>query len=204
MKNNKLKYLIVIIFIGAIVISTVVILYKSIKPSAIQSDIVVEAILELNNTDMNNYDEYELNIKMTKSKNCQIAVYPYIKGLGNMNFSKGDNEEYFLPGSIGSDGVTEQIAITELKNNNFIEKIEDVSLYGFWFPYEVGEYKSKIFLDKFDTFKKINNPVLVCVYAEKRYGKELTWSKVVPIAIKWFPTIIKNELLVIHFDSKVK
>ena len=184
MRINKLKYLIRTIVIGVIVISTVVIWYKSIKPSAIQSDIAVEAILELNNTDINNYDEYLLNIKMTKNKNCQVAVYPYIEGLGNINFSKVDMEEYYLPGSIGSDGVTESIAITQLKNNNLIENRKNVSLCGFWFPYEVGEYKSKVYLDKFDTFKKIKNPVLVCVYTENKYGKELKWSKIVPITIR--------------------
>jgi intein-encoded DNA endonuclease-like protein len=85
MKKGKLKYL-----IRTILISTVSIWYKNIKPSANQSDIVVEAMLELNNTDINNYDEYLLNIKIAKNKNCQVAVYPYIEGLGNMNFSKVD------------------------------------------------------------------------------------------------------------------
>jgi hypothetical protein len=186
MLKNKIKYLIVKIIIGVIVISTVFIWYKSIKSSVIQSDIVVEAVLELNNTEMNSYDEYLLNIKITKNKNCQVAVYPYIEGLGNMNFSKGDIEEYYLPGSIGSDGVTEPIAINELKNNNLIENLKDVSLTlgGFRFPYEAGHYKSKIYLDKLDTFIKVKNPVLVCVYTEKKYGKKLTWSKVVSITIK--------------------
>ena len=179
MKKSKLKYVIRTIVIGVILISIVSIWYKNIKPSANQNDIVVEAILEPNNTDINDYDEYLLNIKMTKNKNCQVVVYPYIEGLGNMNFSKGD-----LQGGIGSDGVTELIAITELKNNNFIDNRKDISLCGFWFPYEIGEYKSKIYLDKLDTFKNIKNPVLVCVNTEKKYGKELTWSKVVPITIK--------------------
>lgn len=179
MKKSKLKYLIRTIVIGVILIPTVSIWYKNIKPSANQSDIAIEAMLELNNTDINNYDEYLLNIKMTKNKNCRVAVYPYIEGLGNMNFSKGD-----LQGGIGSDGVTEPIAITELKNNNLIDNRKNVSLIGFWFPYEIGEYKSKIYLDKFDTFKNIKNPVLVCVYTEKKYGKNLSWSKVVPITIK--------------------
>ena len=103
----------------------------------------------------------------------QVAVYPYIEGLGNMNFSKDDIEEYYLPGSIGCDGVTEPIAINELKNNNLIENVKDVSLTlgGFWFPYEAEEYKSKIYLDKLNTFIKVKNPVLVCVYTEKNMAR---------------------------------
>ena len=184
MKKNKFKYLIKKAIISVIIIVAVGIWHKSLKPSAIHSDIEVEAILELNNTDINNYNEYVLYIKMTKNKDCNVAIYPYVEGTGNMNFGNVDMKEYYIPGSIGSDGVTEAIAITDLENNNLIDIGEDISLYGFCFPDKAGEYKTKTYLDKFDIFKKIKNPVLVCVYTENKYGKELTWSKIVPIIIK--------------------
>jgi hypothetical protein len=57
MIRNKLKYLIGIIIV-AVIISTIVISYKSIKPSASQRDIVVQGTLQLNNTGSNKYKEY--------------------------------------------------------------------------------------------------------------------------------------------------
>jgi hypothetical protein len=125
-----------------------------------------------------------MDINIIKSKDSHVAIYPYIDGLGMMTFSTQEKEGYFVPGSIGSDGVTELIAITELKNNGLIDDGKDVSLVGFWFPDEAGKYKARIYLDKFDSFKSIKNPVLVCVYSDEKYGKTLTWSKIVPVTFK--------------------
>jgi hypothetical protein len=183
MIRNKLKYLIGIIIV-AIIISTIVISYKSIKPSASQRDIVVQGTLQLNNTGSNNYKEYLLSVNITKNKDCHIMMYPYVEGLANISFNEKEEEGYYNPGTVGSDGVTEPIARNELKSNNIAVTSNEISLIGFWVPYEMGQYKAKIYLDKLDTFKGIRNPVLVCVYTEKKYGKKLTWSKVVPLTIQ--------------------
>ncbi len=182
-KNNR-KYLIGLIVMVIMFISAVMIRYENIGPSAMAGDIEVEGVLELNNTGIRNDKEYVLNIKMTKNKNCHIITYPYIDGLGYMTFNEGDKENYYVPGSIGSDGVTEPIGITALKNNNIIANGTDISLYGFWFPDEAGQYKARMYFNKLDTFKEIKNPVLVCVYTEEKYGKQLTWSKIIPISIQ--------------------
>jgi len=155
--------------------------YSNIKPSATQEDISVEATLQINDTANNTYDEYLVDISIIKKRDSQVVIYPYVEGLGAMTFNSDEKEEYFRPGAIGSDGVTEPIAITELKNSNLIDEGNDVSLIGFWFPDEEGQYKARIYLDKFDDFKEIKNPALVCVYIEEKYGKKLTWSKVVPV-----------------------
>lgn len=183
MIRNKLKYLIGIIII-TIIISTIVISYKSIKPSATQSDIVVQGILQPNNTGTNNYKEYLLSVNITKKKNCHIMIYPYVEGLANISFSEKEEEGYYNPGAVGSDGVTEPIARNELKSNNIVVTNNEISLIGFWVPDEAGQYKEKIYLDRLDTFKEIRNPVLICVYTEKKYGKELTWSKIVPLTVQ--------------------
>lgn len=172
------------IMIILIIVLIVIIWYKNIKPSVTDRNITVNAVLELNNTDVNDYKEYLLSISMTKHKDCNIAVYPYIDGLGQMAFSEKDKEEYYVPGSVGSHGVSETIAIKELKKKNIIDNGKDVSLIGFWFPDNAGLYKARVYLSKLDNFKAVKNPVLVCVYSEKKYGKELAWAKTVPIIIR--------------------
>lgn len=172
--------LIAIVFLVAIII----VACSNIQPSATKEDITVEASLQINNTTNNTHKEYLIDINIIKKKDSHVIIYPYIDGLGMMTYSTKEKEGYFIPGSIGSDPVTESVAITELKNNNLIEEGEDVSLVGFWFPDEAGEYKARIYLDKLDSFKEIKDPVLVCVYREEKYGKELTWAKIVPITFK--------------------
>ena len=170
-----------IIFIFIIV---AVVISKNFKPSSTENDIVVEGVLQPNKTGVCDYKEYMLNIKMIKNKDCHVIIYPYIKGLGDITFSEKDKVGYYLPSSIGSDGITEPIAINELKNKNIIENESNVSLTGFWFPDSVGNYKARAYLGKSENFKEIKDPLLVCVYTEKKYGKLLTWSKVVPITVK--------------------
>ena len=180
MSNKYKRGIIVIIFLAALA----VVAYNNVKPSATKGDIAAEAALKINDTTNNTYKEYVMDINFTKNKDCSVAVYPYIDGLGMPTFSAQEKEGYFIPGAIGSDGVTEPIAITELKNNNLIDAGKDVSLVGFWFPYEAGQYKARVYLDKFDNFLAIKNPVLVCVYLEEKYGRQLTWTKVVPVTFK--------------------
>lgn len=118
MAKSKQKYLFRVIAIIIIFISIVVLSYYNIKPSASQKDIIVQGVLELNKTGVNSYKEYLLSINMTKNKDSNIAIYPYIEGLGLMAFSEEDRGEFYLPGSVGSGGVTEPIAIKELQRKN--------------------------------------------------------------------------------------
>lgn len=169
---------------AAVLAAIVIAVYCNIKPTATKEDITLEAALRINDTTNNEDKEYLVDIDIIQNKESHVIIYPYIKGLGTMAFSTGEKEGYFVPGSVGSDGVTEAIAITELKNKKLIDSVNDVSLIGFGFPEEVGQYKARVYLDKLDSFKGIENPVLICVYKEEKYGKELTWSKVIPITIK--------------------
>ena len=178
------RYRIGIIIAVVLLAIMLIVEYSKIKPSATKEDITVEATLQINDTTNNTYDEYLVDISIIKNRDSHVIVYPYVDGLGAMAFSTEEKEEYFRPGSIGSDGITEPIAISELKNNNLIDEGKDVSLVGFWFPDEAGQYEARIYLDKLDDFKEIKKPVLVCVYKEEKYGKELTWSKVVPVTFE--------------------
>jgi hypothetical protein len=170
--------------IGLIIVLACIVWFSNIRPSANENDITVEGVLELNYTGICDYKEYLLNIKFIKDKDCHIAVYPYISGLGLISFNDADKIKYFIPGSIGSDGVTESIAIQALENKNLVEHGNDDSLIGFWFPDEAGQYEARIYLDKLENSIKIKNPVLILVYHETKFGKQFTWSKVVPITHK--------------------
>jgi hypothetical protein len=175
-KKSIIGVIVVVFFVAIVIVA-----YSNIKQSVTKEDITVEAILQINNTTHNEHKEYLMDINIIKNKDSHISIYPYIEGLGMMTFSDQEEEGYFVPGSIGSDGITEPTAITELRNNNLIYDAKDVSLVGFWFPDEAGQYKARIYLDKFDSFKEIKNPVLVCVYLEEKYGRKLMWSKIVPV-----------------------
>ncbi len=172
-----------IAIICILIIVAVVIPKNYIKPSSTENDIVVEGVLQPNKTGVCDYKEYMLNIKMVKNKDCHVIIYPYIKGLGDITFSEKDKVGYYLPDSIGSDGITEPIAINKLKNINIIENESNVSLAGFWFQDSAGKYKARAYLGKTDNFTEIKNPLMVCVYTEKKFGKLLTWAKVVPITV---------------------
>lgn len=179
-----LKKCIIGIIIIVSLVAIVIVAYSNIKPLATKEDITVEATLQINDTTNNTYKEYLMDINIIKNKEGHVAIYPYIDGLGMMTFNTQEKEGYFIPGSIGSDGVTEPIAINELKNNNLIYDEKDVSLVGFWFPDEAGQYKARIYLDKFDSFESIKDPVLVCVYIDEKFGRKLTWAKIVPVTFK--------------------
>lgn len=178
MKN---KPLFIGISITAMLVLTAFAGYKSMKPSVNEKDIAVEAILARNNTGVTNDKEYVLDISMNKNKDCQIIVYPYIEGLGAMAFNNVDDRLYYVPNNIGYDGLTEPVAVDELKKEGAVETGKDISLYGFWFPYNAGQYKTRVYLDETDSFKEVKNPVLVCVYTEEKLGKQFTWAKTVPI-----------------------
>ncbi|HEX3026745.1 MAG TPA: hypothetical protein VHR42_05915 [Clostridia bacterium] len=178
MKKTGHLFIIGIIII-AILVLAVFTGYKSMKPSVSEKDIAVEAVLGSNNTGVTNDKEYVLDISMTKNKDCHIIVYPYIEGLGGMAFNNVDDKVYYVPNNIGYDTLTEPVAVDELKKEGAVETGKDISLDGFWFPYNAGQYKTRVYLDGTDSFKE--NPVLVCVYTEKKLGKQFTWAKTVPI-----------------------
>ena len=167
-----------------ILVITAVIFINNIKPSSTAEDIEVEGILQLNKTGEINYKDYILNINMIKKKDCQVIVYPYFIGIGTITFNEKEKDGYYLPGSIGSDGVTEPVAINELKNKCIIDRADDFSLTGFWFPNTAGQYKARLYLDRLDNVSEIRDPYLVCVGIENKYGKQFTWTKLVPITIE--------------------
>jgi hypothetical protein len=176
--TKRTRVILVIIICFVIVLG---LLYQNMEPSAIAEDIKVDATLQINDTTENTHKEYLMDINIIKSKDCHVIIYPYSQSIGVMTYSTNEKEGYFIPGSIGSDGITERVARTELRKNNFIQDNDEVSFVGFCFPDEAGTYKARIYLDKFDDFSELDNPVLVCVYIEEKFGKQLTWAKVVPV-----------------------
>jgi hypothetical protein len=180
---NKTKYLIEVIVV-IILVFIVIIAYKNIEPSVTENDIMIEATLRLNDTDNIVYKEYLLDTNITKNKNCNVIIYPYIEDIGAITYNKKEGDGYVILDSIGSDGITDAIALKEIKNTNLVNAGDDISLVGFWVPEEVGQYKVRTYFGKLDNFQEIINPVLVCVFREEKFGKELTWSKLIPITIK--------------------
>lgn len=175
---KKVKWMSMILICIGIVL---VLIDYNLKPSVSIEDIKVDATLQRNETNAYPHKEYIIDINMIKNKDCNVIIYPYIQGLGMMTYNLNEQEDYFIPSSIGSDGVTVNLATSELRKLNLIQDKDELSLIGFWFPEKEGSYKSRVYLEMLDDFNKINNPVLVCVYLEEKLGKQLTWAKVYPI-----------------------
>lgn len=168
-----------------IIICLVIVLYlfyQNIRPSVSDEDIKVEATLQSCDSTIYPYKEYVIEIKIEKSKDCHVMIYPYSKEIGRITYNVNDEQEdYFIPSSIGSDGITARAAETELRKNKLIYDMEEISFVGFSFPDEAGTYKARMYVDMLSETNVNSNPMLVCVYVEEKLGKQLTWAKIVPV-----------------------
>lgn len=184
--SSKNKVIIIASIIVSVLLGVLVnIAYNNIKPSAIEEDIKIEATIKINDTSIHLHKDYIIDVTIEKNKESYVFVYPYMDGLGSITYSPEDEKQgYFVPGSIGGSGMIQSIVIDELKENNLIDDTTDLSVVGLSFPKEEENIKARLYINKLDSFEEMKNPVLVCVYSEKKFGKVLSWSKIVPVTVE--------------------
>lgn len=170
--------------------------YISLEPTIKPADIIIEAQLTpisnmvsndiLPSTNCN----FILDITLNKNTSKMIfednkylyTIYPYISGNSNPYWQMENENDY----SIGSEGETAALAIHQLKKERIIENSADFNFLNELFI-EGFKYNGKTFPAKIrfymDIQKPLNNEKNVVVYThwEKRLGKNLSWSMIIPV-----------------------
>lgn len=154
------------------------ILYANLNPTFTEDDLIIEqGRLELNESGHATHKEYVMELTFIKKKEGHTMIYPYSRDLNVMTFSKED-KGYYLPSSIGSDGQTENMALDELRKYGLLENNE--SLVGLWLPDEAGTYNVRLYFNG-PIKEKVEVPKLITVSVEERFGKDLSWVKLLDI-----------------------
>ncbi|WFR57213.1 hypothetical protein QA584_27005 [Anaerocolumna sp. AGMB13025] len=159
-----------------------IIIYCNIKPTINKEDVTIEATLGLNTTGKSEYQKYCLDIKVIKSKKGILNIYPYFNGLKNLTFDSTDGNKFFVPENLGAGGENYIIAKKILRDNNFLIN-NDLPIVSYILPNEAGEYISRFYINSEKDLSEIENPLILCIYTERRFGKKLSWVKKIPITI---------------------
>ncbi|WP_026021458.1 hypothetical protein [Paenibacillus senegalensis] len=101
-----------------------------------------------------------------------------------MSFDTGEEAEFFVPTSIGSDSADEQKVYDTLKNNRIIDgtaKKDQIHFIGFWSPQDAGVHKMRLY---FENKNLLADKEMYLVYVHKeegRFGKDLGWTQLTSI-----------------------
>lgn len=165
--------------------------YFTLKPSIKPEDINIRATLkQLENPEDNYYSylidlivenksQYPLNLR--DGSKYSYMIYPYIPGLGNYTIKdKNSNENKFV---IGSSYSTKKLVIKELKKLGYATNVNNQDLYGFT-SQKKDSFTCQIYFTKLDNISEIDNAYLFFSYTEKKFNKDLSWIKIVPLNIK--------------------
>ena len=125
-------------------------------------------------------------------------IYPYIEGftMAAWDFYKGINANGETIGSegyyFGSDGRTQQIAANKLKEAGIIterDRQQDLSIGGtdgFTYIGEKFPTKVRLYLTPVDKELTSKKAFLVYSHYESRWGKDLSWAKIVPLKVVYY------------------
>lgn len=162
---------------------------ESNKNETTPEDIMIEAVLKPNHNPRMDYKDIMLEVTVTKNKNSQHMIYPYISGLyypgiDYMSFDAREEEGFYVPGAIGISPMDDQKVYDTLKQNRIIDstiKKEQVKYAGFATPQDAGVHKMRIYFNK-DDFNANNEMYLVYVHKEEGViGKDIGWTKLVRV-----------------------
>lgn len=158
------------------------IMYYNIRPTVNEEDITIEAKLSHNSTEKNEHYKYIMDIKVTKSKEGRLDINPYFDGILSFSVDQSDTDKFYVPENLGSGGQQYVLARQTLLDNHF--QINDsISIVKYIIPNEAGEYTTRLYLNSSKSLEEITNPLIVCVYAETKFIKSLSWAKTAPITV---------------------
>jgi hypothetical protein len=147
--------------------------YKNLSPEIKPTDLEIESNIQKLDDDLY---IVEMQVNRKKDDSNSNFIYPVVSGLGNISFIQEDN--LFLPSSVGNDNDSFEMVINDITNKHL-----EFDLIGFSIPNNKGIYKMKFTLRKFDDFQEVKNPKIYYIHKEKRYGKVLNWIKKFDIKI---------------------
>lgn len=183
-----MKRVIKVLLTVIVVVLLLGVVYKvidySLRASSTEKDISIHATLKKNDSDKYVDCDYILDVSITKNKDANIMIYPYIEDRTRFTYSEDEDSSFYIPSSIGSDGITFPLVQNEFK---YYINDEDEGLYsliGFGFPDEKGTYTSRFYVNTDKKLESLKNPYLACVYLEKKLWKQITWTSVIPITVQ--------------------
>lgn len=183
-----MKRIIKVLLTVIVVVLLLGVVYKvidyNLRASATEKDISIQATLKKNDTDKYVDCDYILDVSITKNKDANIMIYPYIEDKTRFTYSEEEDSSFYIPGCVGSDGITSSLAQNELMNYINDEDEGLYSLIGFGFPDEKGTYKSRFYVNLDRQLESLQDPYLACVYLEKKLWKQITWTSVIPISVQ--------------------
>lgn len=153
----------------------------NLRASSTEEDISIQTILRKNDSGKYVDCDYILDVSITKKKDANIVFYPYIEDESRFTYSE-EEDSFYIPGSIGSDGIS--LSQNELTNHSNDETEGLSSLIGFGFPDEKGTYKSRFYVNSDKQLESLQEPYLVCVYSEQQFWKRITWTTIIPITVQ--------------------
>lgn len=140
----------------------------NLRASSTEEDISIQIILRKNDSGKYVDCDYILDVSITKNRDANIALYPYIEDETRFTYSEDEDSSFYITGSIGSD-----------------EKAEGLySLIGFGFPDEKGTYTSRFYVNTDKELESLQEPYLACVYLEQKLWKQITWTTIIPISVQ--------------------
>ncbi|WP_010248478.1 hypothetical protein [Acetivibrio cellulolyticus] len=169
-----------ILVIACAIILVVVIVFSFVISSS-ERDIEITGEIRHNNGNELPKKEYVMELEITKFDDGNDILFPYAESLGGMVVLSDD---FTIP-SLGSDGKSEKMAINKLLSSQYMDVSNNKrNLYGFNIPYKAGKYKCKIYFESDDNSEliAIDKACAVYVHTEKKFFKDLSWSKLIPIS----------------------
>lgn len=154
----------------------------NLHASSTADDVSIQAILRKNDSDKYVDCDYILDVSITKNKDANIALYPYIEDEARFTYSEDEDSSPYIPGSIGSDGISLSQNDLMIHSNDEDEGV--YSLIGFGFPDEKGTYKSRFYVNSDKQLESLQEPYLACVYSEQKLWKQITWTTIIPITVQ--------------------
>lgn len=194
MKNKNKSIKIVVLVISFIVISVSIIagvIRIYIRKNVIsKNDVIINAIATEDNyiiNEKNNEIEKDIkvDISLQKSQKGDLLLYLVIEDTVRMTFDSRDknNDEFYIPNSIGSDGVSDKLFKDLVDRNEVADIGTELFLKGIPISHNKQEFHLRTYLNKTKDFVGYNNPVIVCVYYKDILGHRYSWTKIVLIEI---------------------
>ncbi|WP_407268462.1 DUF3221 domain-containing protein [Radiobacillus sp. PE A8.2] len=148
-------------------------------------NVSIDAALTVNTNDDLDYKDYMLEVTVKKGQGNNIT-YPVMKGLFGMTFTDQEDDGYYIPTSIGTGGIDEQIVVKALKRINILDKNVEKYPYsgfiGFFTPEEAGTYKLRMYFNKSEDFDPTEDMYLVYIHRSSGiFGNNVNTTKVVKV-----------------------
>lgn len=182
-----------------------------LEPTIGPDDVMLDAILKSSKLSaeprISPTETYVVEIKLDRRASLPLSapsdnqyyhiIYPYIKGFSNAgwDFYQGTDERGSIKGgegyTFGADGRTVKMAAEQLAIDGMIDGVTEPlinelcnKLLGFTYSLDKYPTRNRIYLTPNDKKPDPNSSRIIYVHYEKKWGKDLSWSRSFPVIYK--------------------